>query len=192
MGNDLPLGQWWAADTGCFNRPTAYTTEGYIKWLKNRLHRSGTCLFATAPDIVGNAKATLKRAIPVLPLIRQAGYRAALVAQDGMEDEPIPWSSFDCLFVGGTTDWKLSGAARGLVDAARVRGKWCHIGRVNSWRRTWMMAQWGADSVDGTYLCFGPNVLLPRLMSWLHRLDENLGPVNICLPNIGKDDESAA
>ena len=58
------------------------------------------CLFATAPDVVGDAQATLRRAY-MLGWIRYAGLPAALVAQDGLEHLAIPWDDFDALFLGG-------------------------------------------------------------------------------------------
>ena len=40
------------------------------------------------------------------------------------------------------------------------------MGRVNS-RQRMAIAEWfGCDSVDGTYLTFGPDRNLPRLLSW--------------------------
>ena len=49
-------------------------------------------------------------------------YLAALVAQDGLECCVIPWDAFDVLFVGGTTQWKLSDPAYVLVREAK--GSW--------------------------------------------------------------------
>ena len=53
---------------------------------------------------------------------------------------------------------------------ARLLGKWVHVGRVNSWRRIHHAAIWGADSVDGTYLAFGPRANGARLTRWLEGL----------------------
>jgi hypothetical protein len=58
-------------------------------------------LFATAPDILADAAATLRRSARMLDWIRYSGYPAALVAQDGLEDLTIPWDTFDTLFLGG-------------------------------------------------------------------------------------------
>jgi hypothetical protein len=107
----------------------------------------------------------------VLPLIRQAGYHAALVAQDGFENLAIEWGAFDALFIGGSTAWKLSAAAADAMGEARRRGKWVHVGRVNSGRRLRAVDAMGANSVDGTYLRFGPDVNLPRMERWLEDLE---------------------
>lgn len=158
----------WAADTGCFSAPEKYDEGAYLRWLAERDPQR--CLFAAAPDVVGDAARTIEKALPVLPKIRAIGYRAALVAQDGLEDLDVPWDECDALFVGGTTTWKLSESAYQLAREADRRGKWVHLGRVNSWRRLKAAAISGYDSADGTYLAFGPDVLLPRLMGWLDTL----------------------
>jgi hypothetical protein len=171
MGNRVELGTVWAADTGCFGAPEKHTDDGYLRWLAARAAHAGRCLFATAPDVVGDAAATLERSAPMLPRVRGAGFRAALVAQDGLESLDVPWDAFDALFVGGTTGWKLSEAAYRLVAEAKRRGKWAHMGRVNSWPRLRAAALSGYDSADGTFLAFGPDKNLPRLAGWLGRLE---------------------
>lgn len=169
MGNVVDLTATpWAADTGCFRWPERFDLSHYLQWLQER--PQATCLWATAPDVVGDAAETLRRALPILPRLRAIGYRTALVAQDGLESLPVPWDSFDALFIGGTTAWKLSEVAWGLVAEAKRRGKWAHVGRVNSWRRIRAAQVAGADSVDGTYLQFGPDTNLPKLRRWIHQM----------------------
>ena len=173
IGNKVDFnGTLWAADTGCFNQPEKYDQETYLRWLRERAAYSRRCLFATAPDVVGDAKATMEKSIPMFPLLRKEGYRAALVAQDGLEDIDIPWDEFDCLFMGGTTTWKLSETAYQLAYEAEQQGKWVHQGRVNSWKRLKAAAVSGYDSADGTYLVFGPDTNLPKLNGWLDTLNQ--------------------
>ena len=132
------------------------------------------CLFATAPDVLGDAQATWARSRPWLPLIRNLGIPAAIVAQNGAEDHAPLWDNahlWDVLFVGGDTTWKLSDDAHDVVREAQFRGKWVHVGRVNSWRRLSLLADWDVDSVDGTYLRFGPDTNGRQLSRWLTRLD---------------------
>jgi hypothetical protein len=107
------------------------------------------------------------RSLPWLPKIRALGYPAAFVAQDGLEALTVPWDEFDVLFIGGSTEWKLGRHARALVAEAKWRGKHVHMGRVNSRSRYRYAEHIGCDSVDGTYLTFGPDVLLPNVLSWL-------------------------
>lgn len=167
QGNRRPEGVRWAADNGCFGK--GFDEQHWWKWLQRNAVDAGSCLFATAPDVVGDAQATLERSGPWLPKIRALGYRAALVAQDGLEDLVVPWDEFDALFIGGTTEWKLGPAVPGLISEAKARGKWVHCGRVNSRKRWRYMDHLGCDSVDGTYLVFGPKVNLPKLLRWVNQ-----------------------
>jgi hypothetical protein len=109
----------------------------------------------------------LERGKPWLYRIRTLGYPVAYVAQDGFEDVPAPWSEFDVLFLGGSTEWKLSHRARAATDEAKALGKRVHMGRVNSRKRYEIAKSWGCDSVDGTFLTFGPDKNLPQLLSWI-------------------------
>jgi hypothetical protein len=154
MGNRLPPGQMWAADNGRFSAPEKYTDAGYLLWLGTRYAES--CLFATAPDVVGDAAATLALSAPMFEPIRAAGYRVALVAQDGLEHLTVPWDRFDVLFIGGTTAWKLGEACRVIVAEAKRRGVWVHMGRVNSLKRMRYAESIGCDSADGTVLKHDP------------------------------------
>lgn len=172
IGNKADLSSTpWAADSGCYS-PTgsgAFSLSRYLLWLGSRKDKH-TCLFATAPDVVGDAHGTYYRSLDVLPWIRRLGYRPAFVAQDGIEN--VPWDLLDCLFVGGTTEFKLSEIAYDLAAEAKARGKWAHMGRVNSWRRISAAAAAGYDSTDGTYITFGPDVNLPKVIRWLDQLKE--------------------
>lgn len=160
----------WAADTGCYTQGERFSLTRYLDWLEACEPYQSTCLFATAPDVVGDAEATWTRSAPVLPVLRDMGYRAALVAQDGLQTPE--WDTFDALFIGGTTRWKLSEHTRQLVQEAKKRGKWVHMGRVNSLRRLRAAEFMGCDSADGTYLKHGPDVNLPRVAAWLRVLRE--------------------
>lgn len=173
---DLLAGPW-AADNDCFStanptkRPSRdFTVDGYIKFLRGVVHGVSTCLFAPAPDVVGDAAATLIRSRPILPMIRAVGFKAAFVAQDGATRD-LPWDEFDALFIGGSTAFKLSEAARDITEAAKALGKWVHMGRVNGQKRLRTAHRWGCDSVDGTLLMFSPEFNTLRLMGWLDKLE---------------------
>ncbi len=171
MGNRPDLSNTlWGADNGCFARPEKFTLAGYYRFLNMMNSYRSQCLFATAPDLVGDAAATLELSYPVLPTLRNMGYRAALIGQDGMENYDLDWSSFDVFFIGGTTKWKLSHGARDMVKTAKTHRKWVHMGRVNSEARLRTASMWGCDSADGTYLCFGPDKNIPKLLSWLNSI----------------------
>lgn len=164
----------WAADNGCFNQGDAFDLDSFLTWLDRHAAFVPTCLFAVAPDVVADAEATLRRSGPAFGKIRALGYPVAFVAQDGLERdelrERIPWQAFDCLFIGGTTEWKLSQHAMSLVQEAKRRGKRVHMGRVNSGRRLTTAIVWGCDSADGTMLTWRTDVYLPRLVRQLGSL----------------------
>jgi hypothetical protein len=159
----------WAVDNGCFSQPAKYSDSGFLQWLDS-LERKN-CLFAVAPDVVGDAAATFPRAMPMLPQIRELGYKVAYAAQDGATIDNLPWPKFDCLFIGGTNKFKLSQAAGDLIAHALLLRKWVHMGRVNSYKRIRLASVLGVQSVDGTYLAFGPDKLLPNIELWLNTLE---------------------
>lgn len=165
----------WAADNGCFTQGANFDAERWMAWLRSFADLAPSCAFATAPDVVSDAEATWARSAPFIPQIRALGFKAALVAQDGIEDLGVPWGKFDALFLGGSTAWKLSPAARAVTREAKNRGLWVHMGRVNSYRRLAIAEDFGCDSVDGNYLGFGPDANLPRLLRWLERLNVEQG-----------------
>jgi hypothetical protein len=173
--NRIPDGALWVADNGCgpgkHGIGKGYPgDERFLAWLASHEAERCRCLFAAAPDVVGSAQATLARSLPMLPRIRELGYPAALVAQDGLELSEVPWAAFDALFIGGSTEWKLGPDAARLVRAAKARGKHVHFGRVNSRKRLRYAAELGCDTADGTYLTFGPDRNLPILLGWLREL----------------------
>ena len=155
----------FAADNGCFAQAEKYTDDGFLNWLDN-LQREH-CLFAVAPDVVGAAAATRDRAYPVLPRIRSLGFKAAFVLQDGETPDQVRWDEIDAVFVGGSTEWKLSQPAAEIVAEAKKRGKWAHMGRVNSFMRMRLAKIIGCDSVDGTFLAFGPDKNKALLDGWI-------------------------
>jgi hypothetical protein len=167
----------WAADNSCGpgrQGVTGVTGAGYpgdvpfLRWLALMQPHARRCVFAAAPDVVCDAKATLKRSLPFLPVLRGLGYRAALVAQNGLERIRAPWDEFDAVFLGGDDEWKLGAHARDLTAEAKARGMWVHMGRVNSMKRLEYARFIGCDSADGTYLRW-PDTNLPKLLSWLRK-----------------------
>lgn len=167
MGNRLDKPALWAAENGCFSAGARFRVDTFYRFLDHMAPVRSSCLFALAPDVLADARATWERSAPVLPVLRKLGYRSGLVAQDGIEYDPLDWAAFDALFIGGSTAWKLSPAAAGIAAAARAHGKHVHMGRVNSLRRLRYAYDIGCDSVDGTFLAFAPDINLPRVQRWL-------------------------
>jgi hypothetical protein len=160
---------YWAADNGCFTRGDRFCEIQYLDWLDSiPLEAREWCLWATAPDVVGDWAATLERSLPLLADIRELGYRAAIVLQDGATPETIPWDEIDAVFVGGSTEWKLGEDAERCLAEATRRGKLTHVGRVNSIKRGRRCREMRADSADGTLLIYGPEANRSRVIrtSW--------------------------
>jgi Queuosine biosynthesis protein QueC len=167
QGNRIPEGAEFIIDNGCFGG--AYPgDDGYIRFLERLQPVQDRCLFAVAPDIApkGPMRESLARSRPMLQRIRAAGYRAALVLQNGTEDVGLLWGEFDVVFIGGDDAWKLGPAARAIAVEARRRGKLVHMGRVNTFRRL-RYAQEFCDSADGTCFTRAPDVNFRLIMRWL-------------------------
>jgi hypothetical protein len=168
----VPLYNWIGIDNGCFSRPDAFHLKSYLGMISRVAGMTERISFATAPDVFdivagrGNWPATLAKSLPVLPLIRKAGAPAAIVLQDGATSKTVPWGEIDAVFVGASTRWKLSEACRQICLDARRRGKWVHMGRVNSLRRMRLANRFRCHSVDGTYLRY-PDSHVMDVADWL-------------------------
>lgn len=156
----------FACDNGCYAAGERFDAGWWLKRLERFVPYASKCLFVVAPDVVGDAGATWERSREHLPIIREMGFPAAFVGQDGQEHLPVPWDAFDCLFIGGSTAWKLSEPAFALVAEAKRRGKWTHMGRVNSLIRFRAAYAGGYDSCDGTYVAFNPRECVQRIETW--------------------------
>lgn len=177
----------WAGDNGAYTTdPAGFSPSLFRAMLADeRLrHARRRCRFIAAPDrlvvqpdgrtVIGDAAGTLDQFGTWADEVHAAGFPVALVAQDGLETmlDRVPWSDVDALFLGASTGWKEGDAAARCVGEAARRGKLTHMGRVNSERRLRIADSFGCDTVDGTYLRFGPDVNLPKLLRWLGALDQ--------------------
>jgi len=147
-GNRLPLeGVEWAADNGAFK---AFDEKRYLVMLK-RISGHPGCRFVTAPDVVADAEATLSLLEKWGPIIREEyGLPVALVLQNELTVDDVPWDRIDATFIGGTTAYKLGPDAARITAEANRRGLWTHMGRVNTFRRIAYAMAIGCKSVDGT------------------------------------------
>ena len=86
--------------------------------------------------------------------------------QDGIPGpEAVPWDQIEAVFVGGSTEFKLGELAREIVGEATARGKWIHVGRVNSLRRIAYAKSIGANSIDGSSFSKFGDVQIPKALA---------------------------
>jgi hypothetical protein len=137
----------FAMDNGAFSH---FDSKSFIKMLEKHEPRRDLCRFVAAPDVVGCARRTIECFDHWQP--RLIKWPIAFVCQDGQELLEIPWRNCVAVFIGGSTDWKMSNHAAHIVRAAKVIGKWCHVGRINTPGRFEYFRDLGADSCDGTGL----------------------------------------
>lgn len=157
-------GRAWAIDNGAF----AGFDEAAFLALLDRTHAEGhgRPLFVTAPDVVADHAATLERFRTWEPRLRAYGWPVAFVLQDGCQVSAVPWARCDAVFVGGSTEFKVSDTARDLVACAKARGKWTHMGRVNTKRRIRLADSWGIDSFDGSGFSKWAAARIPLGLAW--------------------------
>jgi hypothetical protein len=184
----------WVADNGIYSN--AYPGDAaYIGWLESHADMRSRCRFAVAPDVVADHNATIERSWPMLRPIRRTVGRVGLCAQNGATPQDMPWDDIDAVFLAGIVEcapcgyvpalselpattcpycsralveWKVGDVAAAITVEAKSRGKWVHMGRVNTEHRIGRARQMGCDSADGTFLAFGPDVNLPILLNWMY------------------------
>lgn len=206
----------WVGDNGAFTTTKkGFSAEKFREMLRRPmlLKNRGKCLFVVAPDklvvlpdgkVVGDARGTLEQFSDWAKEIRALGYPVAFVAQNGLETmlDEVPWELVDVLFLGGGPDpalataknkrgeWKESAGARACVIRAAAEGKRTHMGRVNGFRRMNIADDWGVDTVDGTYLAFGPDVNLPKLLSWIEKIGAKYAKPNRSVGDVSSEGTS--
>lgn len=135
---DTPYG----LDNGCF---TEFKRETWERMLDDA--EDARPVFVALPDIVGDARRTLD--LFEFFKAKTSGLPRALVLQDGIGDYAIPWNDITAVFVGGSNTFKVAPECVNACRAAKMMGKWVHVGRVNEPKR---LEQWRgiADSIDGS------------------------------------------
>jgi hypothetical protein len=166
QGNKLPDTAIFCIDNGCGPDKDGNAGGGYIgdeaflALLRSIGQGDGYdeydpftswCLFAVAPDVLGDAYATLHRAetSKMLGWIRYAGFRAALVGQNGLRLDPargwgadgpagewlpVDWDEFDALFLGGSAECVPCGWVRPVAQARQIsRCPHCHR-KLTEWK----------------------------------------------------------
>ncbi len=156
----LDLHRPWACDNGAFS---GLDVAAFLRMLRRFQDFNSDCLFVTAPDVVGDAKATMTLFNEWEPFIHSLGYKVAFVGQDGLRIQDVPWKRCEAVFLGGSTEWKLGTVARDLAGYGKAYGKWVHMGRVNSARRMKYAIRIGCDSVDGKQWSAWSRLYLPKI-----------------------------
>jgi hypothetical protein len=137
----------FAIDNGAF---AGFKHDAFLSLLERECNARHLCLFLAVPDVVASARRTLE--VFEEWQYRIQGWPLALVMQDGQESLDIPWKSIRGIFIGGSTEWKMSKAAADCIRSAKCLDKWVHAGRVNTPARFEYFESLGADSIDGTGL----------------------------------------
>lgn len=157
----VALNMPWACDNGCF---AGFDEKKYLRMIE-RVKGQQNLLWVTAPDVVGDHAETLRLFKEWQPKLAALALPVAFVAQDGCES--LPDVPFDALFIGGTTEYKLGPVVVTLVSQAKSKGKFVHMGRVNSMKRIKYAMSIGVDSVDGTAVSRFGNVYLEKFASFI-------------------------
>lgn len=154
----------WAADNDCFQ---GLDGPAYLRML-GAIARLPGCLFVVVPDVVGDHDATRAQWDAWRAAVAATELPLAFALQNGANSDGVPWDECAAVFVGGDTEWKLGAAASQLTWEAHERGKWVHMGRVNSRKRWARAAEMLCDSVDGTSFARYRDTHLPTALGW-HR-----------------------
>lgn len=160
-----PAGRPWAMDNSAFSGFDAASFVTMLQRWRGRLDLAPP-LFVTVPDVVADASATRAQWAIWAPIVRAYGFNVAYVVQDGTPAVPVPWEDCDAVFIGGSTDFKLSKHAATAAGYARGRGKWVHMGRVNSRPRLLWAEHIGCQSVDGTGFSMFGEEYVRRTAHW--------------------------
>ncbi len=152
-GTITPTAAVFAVDNGVFTGK--FSPDRFMRYLKALKPYQARCLFVAAPDVVADYIATLEQYQEWYPRLRAEGWPVAYVAQDGCELATLP--ECQAVFIGGSTEWKMSDAPLKIIRQARLLGLWTHVGRVNSQKRIRHFQLAGVSSVDGTCIAFAPN-----------------------------------
>ena len=148
---------------------SGFRARTFRSWLHRIQPHRDRFSFVAAPDVVGNTQATLDRFPRWERLLHRMDFPVAFVLQDGITPDRVPWQSCEAVFVGGSTAWKMSDPVLDLLKSAGMRGKYRHIGRVNSVIRYRHFHPY-AESCDGTGITRYVDRYIDRMMPALLEL----------------------
>lgn len=134
----------YGLDNGAFTR---FRTKQFTRMAAHAIE-DDNCLWIAVPDYPMCAYSTIGLFRHWEKVIQ--GKRAFVLQNDiDRYSSLIPWDKIVAVFVGGDDRFKESSTAVELAKEARDRGKWIHVGRVNTVRRLDFWEPY-ADSVDGS------------------------------------------
>lgn len=137
-------------DNGMFSG--RWQEDIWLRRLEALQPHQANCIGVIVPDVISDHADTLARWREYAPAVKQLGYKAAFATQLGATVDNLPWDEIDVLFIGDS-EVNRRQYCWPLIDEAKRRGLWVHIGRVNS--ASAIMRYCQADSVDGTNFKFG-------------------------------------
>ena len=154
-------GVTWVMDNGSFSNfdeiaflrmADVAVTDPYCKWV-------------AMPDVVGDNAATMRLFSHYKKILESHWIptpdlknKLAFVIQDGAKVANIPWAEITAVFLGGSTKFKLSREAWVILEAAKKKKKWVHVGRVNTPPRIGYF-HGIADSIDGSGIAMYDHML---------------------------------
>ena len=162
----------WVMDNGAFSN---FDESKFMRMAQVAL-ADKQCLWLAMPDVVGNHPKTLhqfhsykERLSRYFIPIPDFSLKAAFVIQDGCNQHSVPWTDITAVFLGGSDSFKASREAWVILEEAKRRGKWVHVGRVNTPPRI-VYFHGLADSIDGSGIARFDH-MLKRAIETIKHLD---------------------
>lgn len=141
----------YAIDNGAWSAYLREERWDELPWRKMLEQYGAGADFVVVPDIVAGGLESLDRSRAYLPMVHEHSELALIPVQDGMQPSdlrPLLGPGVG-VFVGGTTEFKEKTLAE-WSSLCREARAWCHVGRVNTVRRTFLCSNALVDSIDGT------------------------------------------
>ena len=145
-------GVQWVMDNGSFSN---FEERSFLRMACVGI-ADRECLWIAMPDVVGNHGETVHLFDKYCDLLSRMwipspdlSKKACFVLQDGCNINSVPWERITAVFLGGSDKFKMSRIAYLILKEAKRRGKWVHVGRVNTPPRIHYFYE-VADSIDGS------------------------------------------
>lgn len=152
----------------CYADNEAYKGLNKIKFMRMiSLLQPNDIQWLVMPDAVGNAEKTTKYFHMLYPSLRR--FKLAYVLQDNVTPEMIPYDLITTVFVGGSTEFKMSAHTLDLCKDAKMKGKNVHVGRVGSIKRLKHFLC-VADTIDGSGWSRFADYNLPKYIRFMKEL----------------------